>query len=408
MTRSTFNLATALVAALVACGADWPQFRGPNRDGRSAEKGLLERWPKGGPKRIWKSTEVGFGWAGVSVTGGRVYTTGLFGKDIHVVALDAKGGRLWQKRLDRATAAMGYRGARTTPTVDGDRLYVLSDGGIAACLNRSDGKILWSKNVLKEYRAPNARHSLAESPLVDGDRVYFTVGGKASIVALDNKTGRQIWAARPVDPRVGYVSARLVDHGGLRQVVSLTGKSIFGVRADDGRVLWTHPRPTPHEININAPHVLGSVLFVSSGYKVGTEALRLTVRGREASVKRLWNAPRLDDFMGGLVLVGKALVGTCHEQAKGLTAIDVRTGKQVYKNPAVGEAALIWADGRIYCQEYEGKVALVNPPDGKVISRFSIPVNTKKTKMWAHPAISDGRLYIRHESALSVYDIKAK
>lgn len=398
---------------LILCAApgradDWPQFRGPARDGASNETGLLQSWPDGGPKKLWEAEDAGFGWSSVAVVGDMLYTTGLYGKDLHVVALStADGKRLWHTRLDKAAPGGGFRGARTTPTVDGDRLFVLSGNGRLACLARDDGEIAWSKNVLKAYGAPNARHSLGESPLVDGDRVIVTAGGRASVVAFDKATGEEVWAAPPAYKRVAYASARIVEHDGLRQVVGMTGKDLFGVHAGTGKLLWTHPRPTPHEININAPHFAGGLLLVTSGYKVGTEALELLVDGQSARVKRKWNAPALDDYQGGLVVVGDLLIGTCHEQKPGLVALRVKTGEVAYKNTDVHEATIIAADGRLVVQQYDGHILLVDPTDGRIVSRFRVPCKkSARSKFWGHPAIADGRLYLRRDDAVLAFDIR--
>jgi len=409
MRTAAIGVGLVLLATTWATAADWPQFRGPNRDGKSPEEGLLKKWPTGGPKKLWSNGEIGHGWSGVAVAGGKVYATGTFGSDLKVTALDAQGNKLWQKRIDKATAGLGYRGARTTPTVDGDRLYCLSDAGKLICMKTTDGAEVWSVNILKKYSAPNARHSLAESPLVDGNKVICTPAGRASAVALDKTTGQEIWAAPSVYKRTAYVSAQIVEYRGLRQVVSMTGKVLFGVHAETGKLLWQHPRETQHEININAPHFYKGVLFVSSGYKTGTEALKLNVSGEKVSVRRLWNSKELDDFLGGMALVGNRLIGCCNELAKGLTAIDIRNGKRVYKNTRIGESSIIAADGQLYVQEHTGRMMLVDPAGGKVISQFRIPpARSKKERVWAHPGISDGRLYVRHDSTLSVFDIKDK
>ena len=407
------HTASALLSLLIVVAAaradNWPQFRGANRDGLSAEKGLLQTWPTGGPTKLWESSEIGLGWSSVSVVDGKVYTTGRVGEEIAVTALDAKGVRLWQKKIDRAAPGGGFKAARSTPTVDGSRLYVLSCGGKAVCLDRDSGNVVWSVDLLSKYKAENIRHSLAESPLVDGGRVHFTTGGRASLVALDKMTGKEVWAAKPLDAHAAYASARLVEQGGLKMIVSLTGKNAFGVRASDGKLLWNFARETPWEVNINALLHRDGLLYISTGYKIGTTALRLTVRGDTAEVKEEWTNRELDDFMGGTVLVGGAIIGTCHEQKPGLAAVDATTGKLRYKNTAIIESSVIHADGRLYVGQYDGKVLLVDPADGQVHGSLSVPwKKAPNAGTWAHPAISDGKLYYRHESTLTVYDIRAR
>ena len=407
------HLATGagIVLALSACAAaaDWPQFRGPNRDGVSGETGLMKTWPKGGPEKLWESSEIGLGWSSLSVVGGTVYTSGLVGREIAVTALAPGGKRLWQTTVDKAASGGGFRAARSTPTVDGDRLYLMSCAGKGVCLDRASGKVLWSVNLLARYKAENIRHALAESPLVDLKCVYFTTGGRASMVALDKVSGKEVWAAKPLDAHAAYASARIVEQDGLRMIVSLTGKNAFGVRADDGKVLWSFPRETPWEVNINSLLYRDGILYCSNGYKIGTTALKLTVGGDTAQVKPLWTNRELDDFMGGTVLAGKALVGTCHEQKPGLVALDAATGKTLYKNSKIGESSVLYADGRLYVSQFDGTVMLVDPANGRVLGSLSVPYRKRKDAgTWAHPALSDGKLYYRHESTLTVYDIQAR
>ena len=391
-------------AAAAAVADDWPQFRGINRDGISAETGLLKSWPEGEPKRLWQA-EIGQGFSSVAVVDNTVYATGFVGDDLMVTALDASGKQLWRQRVDKAGGGAGKKGARGTTTIDGDRLYLLTEDGNLVCLKTADGAKVWSKNILSEYGAKNIQWRLAESLLIDGDRVICAPGGRASLVALDKKTGNEVWAVEPVDPKTNYASAVIIETGGLRQIVSFAQKSVFGASADTGKLLWKHPHTTSYDVNATSVVFKDGMIFVTSGYGTGSEGLKLSVSDGKASVSQAWTNKELDDHFGGVVLLDGKVYGTAFRG--GLACIDLASGNTVYKKREVKKSSNIYADGKLYCQGHDGTVQLVNPGDGSVVSSFSIEVK-QKNMMWAHPAISAGRLYIHHDETLSVYDIKAK
>jgi len=393
-----------LLFGTVAEADDWPQFRGPDRDGISSEKGLLKRWPAGGPKILWQYAELGDGYSSVAAVGDRVYTAGGKGGQVVVTALSAEGKKLWEQPIG-GTGGGGYAGARATPTVDGEFLYMLGDGGDLACLKTADGSVVWSKNILTEYGAPNTKWRLAESVLLDGDRVICSPGGRAAMVALDKKTGKEVWASARVDGTTGYAAAVLIEHGGLRQIVGHSSGHIFGVRAEDGLLLWKQSQDNRYHVNATSVVFDKGVLFSSCGYGYGSQALRLTVRGRKAGVAQIWTLKALDDHFGGVVLVKGTVFGTATRGS--LFALKLSSGKVGYKSGEVGKSSNIYADGRLYCQGQDGRVQLVNPANGKVIS-FFVEKPAKPKQLWAHPAISDGRLYIRNRGVLTVFKIRKR
>ncbi len=393
---------TLLVFSGSAVAEDWPQFRGRDRDGISPEKGLLKHWPAGGPELRWSFEGLGIGYASVAVVGDRVYTLG--GKDGQaiVTALDTAGKKVWESPVGKTNMA-GYAGPRSTPTVDGDRLYVLSDEGDLACLKTADGSVVWSKNILRTYEAGNITWKVAESVLVDGDRVICQPGGKAAMVALDKKTGEQVWAAAPVDALTGYASVIAVEHKGLRQFVGHSAGHVFGVRADDGKLLWKQPQK--NRCDVNATNVVfdKGVVFSSSGYGLGSQALRLEVSGREAAVEQVWAARDLDDHFGGVVLLKGLVFGTPTKGA--LLAVDIHSGDVKMKAPGIPKASSIYADGRLYCQGHDGRFMLVDPANGKPVGSFT-ETPTPANQLWAHPAIANGVLYVRNGNVLKAFGIK--
>jgi len=403
--QSTISILTLfLVCVGIVHSADWPQFRGPSRDGISPEKGLLQSWPDGGPKVVWRNDELGYGWSSVAVVEGIVYTSGVIEDILTVTSLDSSGKVRWQQPLEPATKGEGYKGSRSTPTIDGDRLYILSGEGTLYCLKTTSGQEVWSVNLVARYGPGKPKWSMAESVLIDGNKVICAPGARASMVALDKMTGEEIWAAEPVDPKTGYASAMLIEHGGIRQVITFSAKSVFGVNADTGELLWTERRPHQRWGDVNATSVVfdNGMLYVTSGYSAGSVGYKLSVSGKKVSVERVWESKLLDEHHGGVVLLYGRVIGVGHE-SRGLTALDLKTGRDIYRVRDFREASVIYADGRLICQGHRGTISLVDPATGDVISSFKMQ---NRKKVWAMPAISDGLLYIRNGSELTCYDIR--
>lgn len=388
----------------VVRGADWPQFRGPSRDGISPERGLLQKWPDGGPRVVWRNDKIGYGWSSVAVVKATVYTSGVIDDILTVTSLDSAGHVRWQQRLERASKGAGYKGSRSTPTVDGNRLYVVSGDGTVYCLTADSGEQVWSANLVQRYGNGVPRWSMAESVLIDGNRAICAPGARGSMVALDKHTGKEIWAAEPVDSKTGYASVMLIEYRGVRQLVTFSGKSVFGANADTGNLLWKDKRAHQRYGDVNATSVVfaDGMLYVTSGYRAGSVGYRVNVAGKRVSVTRAWESRFLDDHHGGVVLIDGKVIGVGHER-RGLTALDLKTGREICRVRKFREASVICADGKLICQGHRGTIALVNPATGKVISSFRL--KTQK-RTWAIPAVSDGLLYIRNGSQVTCYDIR--
>ena len=403
-------LVSLVVLSLTAAGtlaADWPQFRGPQRDGLSAEAGLLQAWPEAGPKVLWENSDLGFGWASAAIVKGVVYTTGNVGDDVVVTALDPGGKKLWQTPIDKNTGGGGHKGARCTPVIDGDMLYVESDAGSVFGLKTSDGSKVWSKNLAEEYGAKAPQWFYAESLLVDGDRVFACPGGKSPIVALNKKDGKLVWAAEALEPPRGQMSDSIEYLGKQKQILGFTGEHAFGVDAETGKLLWSYAQKNKYSINATPAVFQGDVVYITCGYKLGGTALKLAAADGKVTATKLWANPTPDDQDGGVVLVDGKIFGTGHMGVKGLSAVDLAKGDTLFTNKNVGQGSIVYADGRLYCAGQSGEVCLCDPKaDGKIVSKFTIAVK-QKGEMWAHPAIADGKLYLRHDSTMTVYDIKA-
>lgn len=401
--------APAEAAGPASPDAEWPQWRGPRRDGLSTETGLLDRWPDAGPPLAWKASGIGGGFATVSIAGGIIYTAGNIDKKTVITALDLEGNILWQAANGPAWTK-DHPGARGTPTIDGERLYHESPLGRVTCLNARSGKELWAVDILERFDGRNIRWALAESLLVDGQKVVACPGGeKATVVALDKKTGETLWVCdSPADEdKPGYTSPIVFDYQGLRHIVTMTAKAAIGLNAENGKFLWRHPHKTSYDANIPTPIFHDGRVFICSGYGSGAELLQLQVRGQEVSVRRLWQQKALDNHHGGVILVDGYLYGSDHKGR--WVCLDFETGEVQYREGGVGKGSLTYADGMLYTYSQGGTAGLVpcTPEGHEVVSQFKLP-REGKGPYWAHPVICGGRLYLRHDDYLYAYDVKAR
>ncbi len=399
-----------LLPASEASAADWPQFHGPRRDNKSAETGLLQEWPPGGPPLVWKVNGLGHGFSTVSIADGRLYTTGNIGKETVITCLNSAGKRLWT--VGNGPAYKGsHKGSRSTPTINEGRLYHQSPVGNVVCLDAKMGKKLWGLNTFETFGARKINWAFAEALLVFDDRVIVCPGGKqAGIVALNKTTGETVWVCDETKHKAGYASPILVDHGGLRQIVTLTAKSFVGVRASDGKLLWQIPHETPYDENIMMPLFHDGDVFASTGHRVGGLRVTLNVEGQNCSANVVWRNHDLDNHHGACILHEGYLYSYSHGKYKwGFTCAAWATGKTQYRLRRPTKGALTYADGRLYALDEKRGMRLLrpNPERFDVVSHFEIP-RGGKGPTWAHPVVCGGRLYIRHSDFLYVYDIRAR
>lgn len=407
--RSLLTASLTLALALTLRANDWPQFRGPARDGVSTEKGLLQNWPEKGPPLEWTATGLGGGYSTVSVSGDRVYTLGNKNKLSHVVALNrADGTIVWTAEVGPAGGSLGC-----TPTVDGDRVYALGQLGDLVCVDR-DGKKLWSRNLVKEYGGDKGGWNYCESPLVDGDKVIVTPGGKdATMVALDKRTGTEIWRC-PIPTKnteAGYSSVVVATVGGIRHYVQLFNGGLVGV-GEDGRVLWTFEKLGNNTANVPTPIVMGEYIFSSIGYGRGAALLKLTARDGRITVEEVYYARPLTNKHGGVIRVGDYVYGDTDDSGRPYCA-EVKTGKMMWQRKAgqgagSGSASVTYADGRLYFHYDDGTTALVEASPAGYREVGSITAPKTNGPSWAHPVVCDGRLYLREGDRLFCYDVRAK
>jgi outer membrane protein assembly factor BamB len=410
----------AVVCATLGCPVfsaradDWPQWRGPNRDGISKETGLLKAWPEAGPKPLWTSTEVGGGYSTPAVVGDRVYVMGDDGPDNEfVMALNAADGKtVWKQRVGKVgpnVPAMNYPGSRATPTVVGDAIYALGSDGDLVCLNRDDGKPRWAKNLRAEFGGKPGKWAYSESVLVDGDNVVCTPGGeKATLVALNCADGKTVWmCAVPGGEEAAYSSIIAVEVGGVRQYVQFVEKGLVGVDAKTGQFLWRYDATAKGSpANIPTPVASGPFIY-SATNRGGSGLIEIVKEGDKFTANQVYLANKLPSAIGGAVLIDNHLFGAGGQV---LICVDFKTGDVKWTDRSVGAGSVLFADGRLYLHGESGEVALAEASaEGyKEHGRFTPEgdVNRGRSKAWAYPVVANGQLYIRDIGILRCYDVK--
>jgi outer membrane protein assembly factor BamB len=408
-------------AHMTTANSDWPQWRGPERDGISQEKGLLKQWPAGGPKLVWQLNDIGDGFSGPSVVGTRIYLMSNRGMDNEFVqALSTQNGKvIWTTRVGNVgnpDQNPPYPKARSTPTVDGNFIYALGSDGDLACLEAKRGKIRWQKSLRKEFGGQPHEWAYAESPLVDGDVVVVTPGGaEATMVALNKKTGAVIWkSAVPGGDPAGYASAIVVKGGGRKQYVQFLSKGVVGVDAKTGEFLWRYKEVVKGPAQVFTPVARDGFVYAGA-LSLGGGLVRLKPDGNGVGAEQVYLERGLPNGFGGAVLLGDYLYGSDPAEQK-VVAVEFKTGKVMWRAESLGRSSLAYADGLLYVHAWKGDVGLLEAtPEGyREKGRFT-PPNQPKPKQgvpysdtaYAHPVIAKGRLYIRDSGTLWAYDIKA-
>jgi outer membrane protein assembly factor BamB len=399
-------VSTSTSAAIPAGTPFWPRFHGPKGDNLSSDTGLLKEWPKSGPPLLWTAKGLGHGYASVTLANGLIYTAGNIDEKTVVTALDLDGKLRWQ--ADNGPAwTRDYPGTRGTPTIDGDRVYHESPLGELTCYDAKSGQKIWSVNILKQFDGQNITWALAESVLIDGDRLICCPGGdKASVAALDKKTGKTVWTTPSTGVKTSYASPVLVEDQGLRMILTMNSKAFLAVNADTGELLCTFPHQTSYDVNATSPIYREGHVFLCSGYGTGSVLLKLTVNGKKASVEQVWKNKDLDNHHGGVIFLDGYLYGAAYRG--NWVCLEWKTGKRMYSERGVGKGSLTFADGMLYTLSEQRDLGLVEatPKAHKVISKFKIPSGGEGPS-WAHPVVCGGRLYVRHSDQLYAYDVRA-
>jgi outer membrane protein assembly factor BamB len=400
-----------LLPSLGALALDWPQWRGPDRTDLSKETGLLKQWPAGGPPQLWVYRQAGIGYGGPAIVSDRLYTMGLRGDQEVVICLDATTGReIWVKRIGGVFTNDWGDGPRGTPTVHLGQVYVIGAGGDIVCLAATTGQVTWNK-TMKELGGRVPTWGYTESPLVVDDKLIVTPGGdRGAVAALDLKTGAVKWQSKEFTDPAHYSSAIVAQHNGAKQIIQLVEKHVFAVDAANGRLLWKHPWPGRTAV-IPTPIFNAGRVFVSTGYGVGSTVIEI---GPGNAVKELWFNKNMKNHHGGVILLDGHLYGYSDEI--GWTCLDFATGERKWANKeALGKGAIGYADGMFYCvDEKTGDIALIKatPDRWEEAGRFKLSPQTTlrkpKGRVWTHPVIVNGRLYLRDQEIVHCYDVRKR
>jgi outer membrane protein assembly factor BamB len=403
-------LVVALVATISAQSnpvADWPQWQGPDRTGLSKEVGLMKQWPVSGPPMSWSVSGIGAGYGSMAIKGDRIFVQGSAGGRSIVYSLNrADGKNVWSKALGPAGNNDRGSGPRGTPTLDGDQIYVLTENGDLASLKAQDGTAVWQRNILREFGGRNISWLISESPLVDGDHVIVTPGGRgAGIVALDKMTGKTVWASKDLSDEAGYSSPIVADVQGVRTVMTLTGDAAVGVRASDGKLMWRYERVANRTANITTPVFHDNKVFYTSAYGTGAALLGLTAQGGEVKAQEIYFTREMQNHHGGVVLVNGYLYGFNNSI---LTCVEFATGNSMWRNRSVGKGSLTYADGHLYLLGEDNTVGLAEAVPGGYTEKGRFRIPDQGLPSWAHPVVAGGKLYIRNQATLAAYDVRAR
>jgi outer membrane protein assembly factor BamB len=413
------KLSGALLTLVIVSGlaparaADWPQWRGPERTGISQETGLLKQWPAEGPKLVWQIKDLGDGYSTPAVAGDRIYVISNAGiENEYVRALSATdGSTLWSTTIGKVGANRGpqYPGSRSTPSVDGQRLYVLGSDGDVAGVDIGSGQVIWKKNLRADFGGVPGAWAYSESPLVDGDALVVCPGGAtATVVALNKATGDVLWqSALPEADEAAYASAVVANFGGVKQYVQFLQKGLVGLEATTGKLLWRYTKTAEGSpANIPTP-IVGGDLVYSGASRSGGGLVRLAKNGSTFDAQQIYFDKALPTSIGGAVKVGEYLYGT---NRQGLMCVEFATGTVKWQDRSIAPGAVCYADGRIYLHGEKGEVALfeATPEAYRELGRFTPPDVPERAngEAWTYPVVADGRLYLRDLGLLWCYDVR--
>lgn len=379
------------------------RWRGPNGNGIYDESGLLKEWPASGPEVIWHFEGLGEGHSSPAFANGLIYLSGMVDKTGYIFVLDYDGNLQWKVPYGEEFHE-SYPGSRSTPTIAGDLLYIYSGHGVLTCMDANNGDVQWRKDVFSDFDGGNIQWGVTETPVVDGDIIYITPGGKKNnVVALNRFNGNLEWSSPGEGELSAYCTPLLVELPQRKLLVTMTADHIIGLDASDGSMLWSYPQTNRYQVHANTPIYHDGGLFCFSGYGQGGVKLELSADG--STVEKAWFNDNLDSRIGGMVMVDGYLYGS-GDNNREWRCVDWETGEEKYASKDIGKGVTIYADGMLYCYSDRGELGLAEatPQEFNLVSKTRVELGSGQH--WSHPVIHNGRLYLRHGDALIAYKIK--
>ncbi|MCY2983571.1 MAG: PQQ-binding-like beta-propeller repeat protein [Planctomycetota bacterium] len=419
-----FGLSIAMGQAFTSADDNWAQWRGPNRDGIAAPQALLNKWPSDGPKVAWSFSNAGTGYSSVSVEGNRLYTLGKRGDKNQLICLDTNSGsELWAASMGRAASGKDYStgwgdGPRSTAAVEGDFVYALTDLGDLGCFQKTDGKQIWSVNLVSDFGGGIPKWGYSESVLIDGDRLVVTPGGANFLIGLDKRTGKKIWES-DFSAGAQYVSVMKHTFSGVPVYLTAFDQGLVGIHCETGKLLFKNAATGNGTAVIPTPIVSDDLVYHSSAYKAGNAAVKISVKDGLLSAEQIYHQPKesMENHHGGYVLREGAIIGFSKALRGVWMAQDLKTGNVLWSKK-LGESksgSIALADGLVYCYDDQQGIcylAKATRTGLEEISRVKLPEQTatdrKQGAIWAHPVIANQKLFIRDQEKIFAFDIAQK
>lgn len=394
------------------------QWHGPERNGHYPGEGYMQSWPEDGPPLMFTVEDLGNGYSQPVISDNIIYISGRKDSMEYITAVNLQGEVIWSEPYGKPWTK-SFPESRSTPTIDGDYIYATTGNGELACVKKENGELVWNVDVMKTYEGKFGPWGHAESPLVYGDKVFFTAAGnKTTMVAFNKVSGEAVWSTRQIDDRNAFVSPTLVNHNDKPMIIGIASTYLFGVDPGNGNILWKFDytgigspemKQGRKSNNATTPLYKDGYIYVTSGYNHVGAKLKLNEEGTDAEL--IWTDNTLDVHHGGVVLVDGTIYGSnwLNNKKGKWCAIDFEIGDASYVHEWNVKGSIAYADGMLYIyEEQRGEVGLVkpNPDQFELVSSFRITEGSGPH--WAHPSVYDGKLLMRHGEVLMVYDIKEK
>jgi len=404
MNKGVFTLMIAGLLTLVTAKAQEPTtWRGPGSSGNYSETGLLKSWPATGPEILWHFDELGDGFSSPVFANGKIYVSAAVNNVGYIYALSLDGKLIWKATYGEEWVE-NYPGARATPSVVGDMLYIYSGNGVLTCMNANNGNMFWKKEVLKDFNGENITWGVTETLVIDGDKIFVTTGGPVNnVVALNRLNGQLIWSSKGVGEKSAYCTPLLVKLPSRKLLVTHTEKHIIGLDAETGVMLWSYEHTNQYAVHANTPIFYQNSLFCFSGY--GQGGVKLDLNSDGSQVTKAWFSKKVDGRIGGAVVVDGYIYG-CGDNTRDWQCTDWKTGDQKYASQAIAKGNVISADGMLFCYSEKGELALVpaTPQGFNIAGKGKVELGSGQH--WAHLVINNSQLFVRHGKSLIAYRIK--